>query len=185
MKITGITTHQVEIPLKPARRMISALGQHTVSRYVLVRVETDGGIEGVGEATVMARWSGETAWGAQAIIDHVEKEQLRSDIPDISVGDTIDVHVRIVEGSKERVQVFAGVVLRITGTGMSRTFTVRRIVANEGVERIFPIHSPMIAKIEIKRHSHIRRSKLYYLRDRRGKSARIAEKTNYKPKADA
>ena len=71
MKITGITTHQVEIPLKPARRMISALGQHTVSRYVLVRVETDAGIEGVGEATVMARWSGETAWGAQAIIDHV------------------------------------------------------------------------------------------------------------------
>ena len=110
---------------------------------------------------------------SQAIIDHVEKEQLRSDLPDISVGDTIDVHVRIVEGSKERVQVFAGVVLRITGTGVSRTFTVRRIVANEGVERVFPIHSPMIAKIEIKRHSHIRRSKLYYLRDRVGKRARV------------
>ncbi len=71
MKITRITTHQVEIPLKPARRMISALGQHTVSRYVLVRVETDAGIDGAGEATVMPRWSGETAWGAQAIIDHV------------------------------------------------------------------------------------------------------------------
>jgi large subunit ribosomal protein L19 len=113
---------------------------------------------------------------SQAIIDHVEKEQLRSDIPDISVGDTIDVHVRIVEGSKERVQVFAGVVLRITGTGMSRTFTVRRIVANEGVERIFPIHSPMIAKIEIKRHSHIRRSKLYYLRDRVGKKRRLPDR---------
>ena len=71
MQITRITSHQVEIPLKPARRMISSLGQHIVSRYVLVRVETDAGIEGVGEATVMPRWSGETAWGAQAIIDHV------------------------------------------------------------------------------------------------------------------
>lgn len=113
---------------------------------------------------------------SQAIIDHVEKEQLRSDIPDISVGDTIDVHVRIVEGSKERIQVFAGVVLRITGAGVSRTFTVRRIVANEGVERVFPIHSPMIAKIEIKRHSHIRRSKLYYLRDRVGKKRRLRDR---------
>jgi len=87
MKITGITTHQVEIPLKPSRRMISALGQHIVSRYVLVRVETDGGIEGVGEATVMPRWSGETAWGAQAIIDHVFTPLLigcdPSDIPAI------------------------------------------------------------------------------------------------------
>ena len=87
MKITRITTHQVEIPLKPSRRMISALGQHSVSRYVLVRIETDSGIEGVGEATVMARWSGETAWGASAVIDHVFTPLLigcdPSDIPAI------------------------------------------------------------------------------------------------------
>ena len=87
MKITRITTHQVEIPLKPSRRMISALGQHTVSRYVLVRIETDSGIEGAGEATVMARWSGETAWGASAVIDHVFTPLLigcdPSDIPAI------------------------------------------------------------------------------------------------------
>ncbi|MDH3583331.1 MAG: 50S ribosomal protein L19 [Phycisphaerae bacterium] len=113
---------------------------------------------------------------SDAIIDQVESQHLRTDLPDVVVGDTVDVHCRIIEGEKERVQVFSGVVIALRGRGTSRTFTVRRIVANEGVERVFPLHSPTIAKIEIRRHGHVRRSKLYYLRDRVGKSRRLRDR---------
>jgi len=113
---------------------------------------------------------------SQAIIDAVEAQHLKSDLPDIQVGDTVDVHYRIVEGDKERIQVFTGVVIAIKGRGASKTITVRRIVANEGVERIFPMHSPKVAQIEVKRRGHVRRAKLYYLRDRVGKKRRLRDR---------
>jgi len=110
------------------------------------------------------------------IVQAVEKSQLKADAPKLSVGDTVDAHLRIVEGAKERIQVFNGVVLKIQGEGMSQTVTIRRIVANEGVERTLPIHSPRVARIEVVRHGHVRRSKLYYLRDRVGKSRRLRDR---------
>jgi len=113
---------------------------------------------------------------SQAIIDAVEQEQLRTDRPNIEIGDTVDVHVRIIEGAKERIQVFTGVVIACKGRGMTESITVRRIVANEGVERVFPLHSPRIAKIEVKRHGHVRRAKLYYLRERVGKKRRLRDR---------
>ena len=112
----------------------------------------------------------------QSIIKHVEESQFKTDLPEVGVGDTVDVHVRIIEGSKERIQVFSGVVVKIQGRGLSETITVRRIVANEGVERILPLHSPKIAKIEVKRHGHTRRARLYYLRQRVGKKRRLRGK---------
>jgi large subunit ribosomal protein L19 len=111
-----------------------------------------------------------------ALISHVQQQQVKTDRPVISIGDTIDVHTRIVEGSKERIQVFRGVAIAMQGEGLEATVTVRRIVANEGVERVFPLHSPRVAKIEIVRHGHARRSKLYYLRDRVGKARRLADR---------
>ena len=104
--------------------------------------------------------------------------QLKADdaLPSFSVGDTIDVHYLIVEGEKERIQVFQGVLIGDKGRGVNRTITVRRIVANEGVERIFPLHSPRIAKIEVVRHGDARRAKLYYLRDRIGKARRLRDR---------
>ena len=113
---------------------------------------------------------------SDAIIQAVEKSQLKTDLPKIAVGDTIAVHVRIVEGAKERIQVFTGVVISFTGRGATRMVVVRRIVSNEGVERTFPVHSPRIAKIEVERHGHTRRAKLYYLRERVGKSRRLRDK---------
>ena len=113
---------------------------------------------------------------SQSIIEQIEKSQLRTDLPKVSVGDTIDVHYRIIEGNKERIQVFNGVIIKIENAGLNSKITVRRIVANEGVERIFPLHSPKVAKIEIKRHGDARRSKLYYLRDRVGKSRRLRDR---------
>lgn len=113
---------------------------------------------------------------SQAILESVQQDQLKTNIPPYAVGDTVDVHVRIIEGAKERVQVFTGVIIAESGKGMERTITVRRIVANEGVERVFPIHSPRIDKIEVKRHGHVRRSKLYYLRDRVGKKRRLRDR---------
>ncbi len=106
----------------------------------------------------------------------VEDAGLRKDLPRVQVGDTIDVHQRILEGQKERVQVFNGVVIAISGEGIREMITVRRIVQNEGVERIFPLHSPKIAKIEVKRTGVVRRAKLYYLRKRVGKATRLREK---------
>ena len=112
----------------------------------------------------------------QAIIASVEQAHLKQDVPSVAVGDTVDVHVRIIEGSKERIQIYNGVVIRRQGGGLSETITVRRIVANEGVERIFPLHSPRIAKIEVKHHGHVRRAKLYYLRERVGKKRRLRDR---------
>ncbi|MAD20472.1 MAG: 50S ribosomal protein L19 [Planctomycetaceae bacterium] len=111
-------------------------------------------------------------------IESVVAGQLKADdaLPAFSVGDTIDVHYLIIEGEKERVQVFQGVLIGDKGRGVNRTITVRRIVANEGVERIFPLHSPRIAKIEVVRHGDARRAKLYYLRDRIGKARRLRDR---------
>lgn len=112
---------------------------------------------------------------SQDIIAAVQQSQLKTDLPEITVGATVDIHVRIIEGSKERIQVFNGVVIKMQNGGLEQTITVRRIVANEGVERTFPLHSPRIAKIEIKRRGDARRSKLYYLRDRVGKKRRLRD----------
>ena len=113
----------------------------------------------------------------QAIIEGVTAKQLRAsdDFPQFSVGDTLDVHVRIIEGDKERVQVYQGVLIGQKGRGINTTITVRRIVANEGVERIFPLHSPRIAKIEVVRRGDARRAKLYFLRNRVGKARRLRD----------
>ena len=110
------------------------------------------------------------------IIEILEKEQLRSDIPAFGPGDTVRVHARIVEGTRERIQVFEGVVIGRQGTGVRETFTVRRIASGVGVERLFPVHTPRIAKIEVTRRGIVRRAKLYYLRGLTGKAARIREK---------
>ena len=110
------------------------------------------------------------------IIEILEKEQLRSDIPAFGPGDTVRVHARIVEGTRERIQVFEGVVIGRQGTGVRETFTVRRIASGVGVERLFPVHSPRIATIEVTRRGIVRRAKLYYLRGLTGKAARIREK---------
>ena len=110
------------------------------------------------------------------ILQYVEQNYLKKDVPQFEVGDTVDVHTRIIEGEKERIQVFAGTVIMKKGAGINQTFTVRRIVNNEGVERIFPIHSPFIAKVVVRRSGETRRAKLFYLRDRVGKAVRLTEK---------
>ena len=110
------------------------------------------------------------------IIDVLEKEQLRQDIPKFGPGDTVKVHVKVKEGARERVQVFEGVVIRRHGSGLRETFTVRRISYNIGVERTFPVHSPRLERIECTRRGIVRRAKLYYLRELKGKAARIREK---------
>jgi len=108
------------------------------------------------------------------IIKDIEKEYCK-EIPHFEVGDTVDVGVRIIEGDKERVQVFNGLVIARDGSGLRETFTVRRIVQGEGVERVFPLHSPRIAYLRVKGHGRKRRAKLYYLRDRVGKATRLRE----------
>ena len=110
------------------------------------------------------------------IIQNIENEQMRVDIPDFKPGDSIKVHARIKEGDKERIQVFQGVVIRKRKGGTGATFTVRKISYGIGVERIFPLHSPTIDKIEVITRGKVRRSRLYYMRKRRGKAARIKEK---------
>jgi large subunit ribosomal protein L19 len=110
------------------------------------------------------------------LITLVEQATARPNIPKFEIGDTVDVHVRILEGQKERVQIFNGTVIARKGHGVRETFTVRRIVQGEGVERIFPVHSPKIAKVEVKRSGRVRRAKLYYLRDRVGKATRLPER---------
>ena len=109
------------------------------------------------------------------LIEAVTKSQLHTDLPTFRSGDTLRVHVRIVEGSRERIQVFEGVVIKRRGGGISETFTVRKISSGVGVERTFPLHTPKIEKIEVKRRGKVRRAKLYYLRSLRGKAARIQE----------
>ncbi len=109
-------------------------------------------------------------------LDALDSQSLRSDIPDFRPGDTLNVHVRVIEGTRERVQVFKGVVIRRQGGGVRETFTVRKVSFGVGVERTFPLHTPNIAVIEVATRGDVRRAKLYYLRDRSGKSARIKEK---------
>ena len=113
---------------------------------------------------------------ANELMDLVEATQYRDNIPDFKPGDTVNVHVRVIEGDKERIQQFQGVVLSKGGQGTNRTFTVRKISGGIGVERIFPLYSPKLAKIERVREGRVRRAKLYYLRGLRGKAARIQEK---------
>lgn len=113
---------------------------------------------------------------SQQIIKLVEQSSLKPEIPEFRVGDTVDVHTRILEGEKERIQIFNGVVIARSGSGTREMFVVRRIVGGEGVERKFPLHSPKIAKIEVKRSGVVRRAKLYFLRDRVGKAVRLRER---------
>ena len=113
---------------------------------------------------------------SQQILDLVEKTCLKEEVPKFEIGDTVDVHTKILEGEKERVQVFSGTVIARSGSGTREMFIVRRMVAGEGVERKFPLHSPRVAKIEVKRSSVVRRAKLYFLRDRIGKAVRLKER---------
>lgn len=110
------------------------------------------------------------------ILHTVSAHQLRDDIPQFKAGDALAVHVRVIEGDKERIQVFEGVCIKRKGSGVNETFTVRKISHGVGVERVFPIHSPRLARVEVKRIGKVRRAKLYYLRELRGKAARIKEK---------
>jgi large subunit ribosomal protein L19 len=115
----------------------------------------------------------------------IDRDSLRDDIPDFRPGDTVKVHVRVVEGNRERVQVFQGAVMRRQGGGVQETFTVRKVSFGVGVERTFPVHSPTIAKIEVTTLGDVRRAKLYYLRDRHGKAAKIKERRIPRGKAEA
>lgn len=110
------------------------------------------------------------------LIKKITESQLRDDIPEFRAGDTVRVHARIVEGKRERIQVFEGVVIKRRGEGVSETYTVRKISNGVGVERTFPVHTPRVEKIEVVRLGRVRRAKLYYLRDRQGKAARIPER---------
>lgn len=111
-----------------------------------------------------------------SMLQELEQEQVRTDVPDFRPGDTVKVHVRVVEGNRSRIQVFQGAVIRRQGSGVRETFTARKVSFGVGVERTFPVHSPVIDKIEVTRRGDVRRAKLYYLRSRRGKAARIKEK---------
>ena len=112
----------------------------------------------------------------QNIISAITKDQLRTDLPTFRPGDTVRVHVKVVEGTRERIQMYEGVVIKRRGGGISETFTVRKISSGVGVERTFPVHTPKIANLEVIRRGKVRRAKLYYLRDLRGKAARIKER---------
>ena len=105
----------------------------------------------------------------------IAQDSLKSDAPVIEIGDTVKVHVKIREGDKERIQIFEGTIIARKGSGVSETFTVRRLSYGVGVERVFPVHSPNVAQVEVVRHGRVRRSKLYYLRDRVGKAAKVKE----------
>jgi large subunit ribosomal protein L19 len=110
------------------------------------------------------------------LVEQVGREGCKKNVPDFDIGDTVDVHVRIREGDKERIQVFTGIVIAKRGSSVNASFTVRRIVQDEGVERVFPVHSPDVADIVVQRHGRVRRAKLYYLRDRLGRGRKLAER---------
>ena len=112
---------------------------------------------------------------SQELLNKAAQASMKEELPEFRVGDTVNVHVRIIEGEKERIQIFRGTVIARRGTGISETFTVRRIVNNEGVERVFPVHSPKVATVEVIRSGKVRRAKLYYLRDRVGKATRLKD----------
>jgi large subunit ribosomal protein L19 len=128
----------------------------------------------VSESTARASVEGEKI-SMQNLIADITKEQLRTDLPAFRPGDTVRVHVKVVEGTRERIQLFEGVVIKRRGGGISETFTVRKVSYGVGVERAFPVHTPKIAKLEVIRRGKVRRAKLYYLRELRGKAARIKE----------
>ena len=109
------------------------------------------------------------------IIKQIEEEQLKAEVPQFRVGDTVRVHAKIKEGEKERIQIFEGTVIAKNNSGIAETFTVRRVSYGVGVERVFPLHSPIVAKVELVRKGRVRRAKLYYLRDRVGKAAKVKE----------
>ena len=109
------------------------------------------------------------------IINKIEQEQMKKDVADFNVGDSVKVHCRVVEGGKERIQIFAGIVLAKRGSGVNQSFTVRKISYGEGVERVFPVHTPRIAKIEVTNRGKVRRAKLHYLRNRVGKKATLVK----------
>jgi large subunit ribosomal protein L19 len=121
----------------------------------------------------------------QALLKKIESEQFRKDDAKFNVGDTVRVHTKVVEGDKERIQIFSGIVMGKRGTGMNETFCVRRISYGEGVERIFPLHSPRVDKIEVERHGDVRRAKLTYLRKRIGKGATLVKEKEAKVVAPA
>lgn len=112
----------------------------------------------------------------QAILDSVAKDHIKSDVPDVRVGDTVRAHVKVREAGKERIQVFEGLVIAARNGGVAKNITVRKITSGVGVERTFPLHSPNVQKFEVLRHGKVRRAKLFYLRDKVGKAARIEEK---------
>ena len=116
------------------------------------------------------------------LIDQITSEQLRNDVPDFRPGDTVRVHAKVVEGERERIQLFDGVVIQRRGAGISETYTVRKISNGVGIERTFPVHTPRVAKIEVLREGKVRRAKLFYLRDLHGKAARIPERRRNKQK---
>ena len=122
---------------------------------------------------------------SQDILNKVQAASMQEAPPEFEIGDTVDVHTKILEGEKERIQIFSGVVIARNGSGTSAMFTVRRIVAGEGVERKFPLHSPRIAKVEVKRSGVVRRAKLFYLRERSGKAVRLKERRVDRNKAKA
>ncbi|HEY8900187.1 MAG TPA: 50S ribosomal protein L19 [Chthoniobacterales bacterium] len=113
-----------------------------------------------------------------SVIANIEKEQLKNEVVDFAVGDTVKVHTRVVEGDKERIQIYSGIVIARKGVGINANFTVRRMSSGVGVERVFPLHSPRIAKLEVERKGSVRRAKLNYLRDRKGKSAMTVKEKN-------
>lgn len=117
-------------------------------------------------------------------IDVFEREQLKKRLPQFRPGDTVRVHTRVVEGDRERIQIFQGVVIKRQGSGLKETFTVRKISFGVGVERTFLIHSPMVTRIEVKSHGHVKRAKLYYLRERVGKKARVRTRARVKGEAE-
>lgn len=110
-----------------------------------------------------------------SLIQQIEAQQIKKDLPQIRVGDTVDVHIKIREGEKERVQLVEGLVIRISGTGVRKTVTVRKVSFGVGVERIFPLHSPLVEKIDIIKRARVRKARLYYIRDLKGKAARLKE----------
>ena len=116
----------------------------------------------------------------QALLKKIESEQFRKNAGEFAIGDSVKVHTKVVEGDKERIQIFSGVVMGIRGTGLNETFTVRRISYGEGVERVFPIHSPRVDKVEVERHGAVRRAKLTYLRKRLGKGATLVKEREVK-----
>jgi large subunit ribosomal protein L19 len=121
----------------------------------------------------------------QALLDKIESEQFRKGRADFAVGDSVRVHTKVVEGDKERIQIFSGVVIGKRGHGLNETFTVRRISYGEGVERVFPLHSPRVDRIEVERQGHVRRAKLTYLRKRLGKGATLVKEKEAKAEVEA